>query len=164
MFRKAKAAEGAQILPWHQTFAVGIIMPILILILESCMLKEGVYSLSNFTLHYWIGDPDPKIMEGMPGIFKNPDFKKALFNSARLTLVNGVFGTIFGQMLGYIFAKGRGQLPGKLVEFMHLHVVQDCRNEKHRVCTDRPRLIELVWINHEILAQDRKIGHLPDLF
>ena len=97
-------------------FAVGIIMPILILILESCMLKEGVYSLSNFTLHYWIGDPDPKIMEGMPGIFKNPDFKKALFNSARLTLVNGVFGTIFGQILVYICAKGRGKFHGKLVE------------------------------------------------
>ena len=97
-------------------FAVGIIMPILILILESCMLKEGTYSLSNFTLHYWIGDPDPKIMEGMPGIFKNPDFKKALFNSARLTLVNGVFGTIFGQILGYICAKGRGKVHGKLVE------------------------------------------------
>lgn len=97
-------------------FAVGIIMPILILILESCMLKEGVYSLSNFTLHYWIGDPDPKIMEGMPGIFQNPDFKKALFNSARLTLVNGVFGTIFGQILGYICAKGRGKFHGKLVE------------------------------------------------
>ena len=97
-------------------FAVGIIMPILILILESCMLKEGTYSLSNFTLHYWICDPDPKIMEGMPGIFKNPDFKKALFNSARLTLVNGIFGTIFGQILGYICAKGRGKFHGKLVE------------------------------------------------
>ena len=97
-------------------FAVGIIMPILILILESCMLKEGTYSLSNFTLHYWIGDPDPKIMEGMPGIFKNPDFIKALLNSARLTLVNGIFGTIFGQILGYICAKGRGKFHGKLVE------------------------------------------------
>ena len=97
-------------------FAVGIIMPIVILILESCMLKEGVYSLSNFTLHYWIGDPDPKIMEGMPGIFKNSDFIKALLNSLRLTLVNGVFGTIFGQMLGYICAKGRGKFHGKLVE------------------------------------------------
>ncbi|MEG1593505.1 MAG: ABC transporter permease subunit, partial [Oscillibacter sp.] len=45
-------------------FAVGIIMPIAILILESCMMKEGLYSLSNFTLHYWIGDGIPNIMEG----------------------------------------------------------------------------------------------------
>ena len=97
-------------------FAIGIIMPIVILIIESCMLKEGVYSLENFTLHYWIGDPDPKIMEGLPGILKNDDFINSLLNSLRLTLVNGVFGTIFGQMLGYICAKGRGKFHGKLVE------------------------------------------------
>ena len=40
----------------------------------------------------------------------------SLVNSLKLTLVNGVFGTIFGQMLGYICAKGRGKLHGKLVE------------------------------------------------
>ena len=97
-------------------FAVGIIMPIVILIMESFMLREGVYSLSNFTLHYWIGDPDPKIMEGLPGILKNDEFLNSLFNSLRLTLVNGVFGTIFGQLLGYITAKGRGKFHGKLVE------------------------------------------------
>ena len=91
-------------------FAVGIIMPIVI------MLKEGIYSLDNFTLHYWIGESNPQIMEGLPGIFKNDEFINSLFNSLRLTLVNGVFGTIFGQLLGYITAKGRGRLHGKLVE------------------------------------------------
>ena len=97
-------------------FAVGIIMPIVILVMESFMLKEGIYSLDNFTLHYWIGESNPKIMEGLPGIFKNDEFINSLFNSLRLTLVNGVFGTIFGQLLGYITAKGRGRLHGKLVE------------------------------------------------
>ena len=97
-------------------FAVGIIMPIVILVMESFMLKEGIYSLDNFTLHYWIGESNPQIMEGLPGIFKNAEFINSLFNSLRLTLVNGVFGTIFGQLLGYITAKGRGRLHGKLVE------------------------------------------------
>ena len=97
-------------------FVVGIMMPILLLILESFMLREGSYSLSNFILHYWIGDPDPTIMEGLPGILKNDDFINSLLNSLRLTLVNGVFGTIFGQILGYITAKGRGKFHGKLVE------------------------------------------------
>lgn len=97
-------------------FAVGIIMPIVILVMESFMLKEGIYSLDNFTLHYWIGESNPQIMEGLPGIFKNDEFINSLFNSLRLTLVNGVFGTIFGQLLGYITAKGRGRLYGKLVE------------------------------------------------
>ena len=97
-------------------FAVGIIMPIVILVMESFMLKEGIYSLDYFTLHYWIGESNPQIMEGLPGIFKNDEFINSLFNSLRLTLVNGVFGTIFGQLLGYITAKGRGRLHGKLVE------------------------------------------------
>ena len=97
-------------------FAVGIIMPIVILVMESFMLKEGIYSLDNFTLHYWIGESNPQIMEGLPGIFKNDEFINSLFNSLRLTLVNGVFGTIFGQLLGYITTKGRGRLHGKLVE------------------------------------------------
>ena len=37
-------------------FVFGIIMPIALLILESFMLRQGDYSLSNLTLHYWIGD------------------------------------------------------------------------------------------------------------
>ena len=97
-------------------FLVGIIMPVVILVVESCMLKEGVYSLENFTLYYWIGEGDPNIMEGVSGIFKNSNFKLALINSLKLTFVNGVFGTIFGQMLGYICAKGRGKFHGRLVE------------------------------------------------
>lgn len=97
-------------------FVVAIIMPVLILILESCMLRQGTYSLSNFTLYYWAGSGNPDIMEGLPGIFKNEQFLLSLLNSLRLTLVNGVFGTIFGQILGYICAKGRGKFHGQLVE------------------------------------------------
>ena len=97
-------------------FVVGIIMPIALLILESFMLKQGDYSLSNFTLHYWIGDPVPSIMEGLPGIFKNSEFLNSLVNSLKLTFVNGVFRTILGQIIGYICAKGRGKFHGKLVE------------------------------------------------
>lgn len=99
-------------------FAVGIIMPIVILILESVMLQEGNYSFSNLTLHYWIGDPDPAIMEGLPGILKNSEFINSLKNSLKLTFVNGIFGTLFGQLIGYISAKGRGKLHGKIVEQM----------------------------------------------
>lgn len=98
-------------------FAVGIIMPILILILESFMLKQGTYSLANFTTYYWVGDGSRKeIMEGLPGIFRNPNFINALINSLKLTFVNGIFGTIFGQIIGYICAKGRGKLHGRVVE------------------------------------------------
>ena len=97
-------------------FIFGIIMPIALLILESFMLRQGDYSLSNLTLHYWIGDPIANVMEGQPGIFKNENFINSLINSLKLTFVNGVFGTIFGQIIGYICAKGRGKLHGQIVE------------------------------------------------
>lgn len=98
-------------------FAIGIILPIVILIIDSFMLQEGNYSLSNFTTYYWIGDGSNKdIMEGVPGIFRNSQFINALINSLKLTFVNGIFGTLFGQMIGYICAKGRGKFHGKLVE------------------------------------------------
>ncbi len=98
-------------------FLVGIFLPIGILVADSFMLKEGTYSLSNFTTYYWIGDGSRKdIMEGVPGIFRNEQFFGALWNSIKLTFVNGIFGTIFGQILGYICAKGRGKLHGKIVE------------------------------------------------
>lgn len=97
-------------------FVIGIIMPIALLVLESFMLKEGDYSLSNLTLHYWIGKPDPNIMEGLPGIFRNSEFTNSLLNSLKLTFINGIFGTILGQMIGYICAKGRGKFYGRLVE------------------------------------------------
>jgi len=97
-------------------FAVFIFAPVIILVINSCMLQDGVYSWSNFTLYYWIGEGNPLIMEGVPGIFKNSNFLLSLTNSIKLTLVNGIFGTLFGQMLGYITAKGRGKFHGKLVE------------------------------------------------
>ena len=98
-------------------FAIGIILPIVILIIDSFMLQEGNSSLSNFTTYYWIGDGSNKdIMEGVPGIFRNSQFINALINSLKLTFVNGIFGTLFGQMIGYICAKGRGKFHGKLVE------------------------------------------------
>lgn len=99
-------------------FAIGIILPIVILLLETFMLKEGDYSLSNMTLYYWIGSGNPDIMEGLPGIFKNKDFLNALKNSVILTFTTAIFGTIFGQTAGYICARGRGKLHGSLVEQM----------------------------------------------
>lgn len=97
-------------------FVVGIIAPIAILVLESFMLKDGVYSLSNFTTYYWVGSGNASIMEGVPGIFRNENFARSLVNSLKLTFINGIFGTIFGQIIGYICAKGRGKFHGQLVE------------------------------------------------
>jgi len=97
-------------------FLVCIILPIGLLVLESLMLQEGNYSLSNLTLYYWVGSGNPNIMEGVPGIFRNKDFINSLLNSLKLTFVTATCGTIIGQILGYICARGRGRFHGALVE------------------------------------------------
>ena len=57
-------------------FIVGIIMPVVILIVESCMLKEGTYSFSNFTLYYWIGSGNPDIMEAFSDQLPEADLRQ----------------------------------------------------------------------------------------
>lgn len=97
-------------------FVFGIITPILMLFVESVMLKDGTYSLSNVTFYYWAGQGNTSIMEGVPGIFKNENFLNALSNSLKLTFTTAICGTVFGQMMGYICARGRGRFHGQLVE------------------------------------------------
>lgn len=98
-------------------FAIGVILPIVILILQSFMMREGVWSLSNMTAYYWLGAGGNRdIMEGLPGIFHNANFISALKNSLLLTFITAIFGTIFGQVTGYICAKGRGKLHGRIIE------------------------------------------------
>lgn len=80
------------------------------------MLEPGNYSLSNLTLHYWIGDSVPTIDQGEPGIFKNPQFLKYIGNTIKLVILTSLFATVFGQMIGYINSRGRKLFSGKLVE------------------------------------------------
>ena len=97
MFRKAKAAEGAQILPWHQTFAVGIIMSMLAGYLEAYTytLRGNVFcngQTSNIALmmiNFFRGntakalyypDPHPRLLlrHGLCRAFAQPPLQAAL--------------------------------------------------------------------------------------
>lgn len=93
-----------------------VFLPVAILVLQSLMLKLGDYSLSNFSLHYWIGEGAPDIFYGEPGVFRNPQFLKVLGNSLKLVISASFIATIFGQLIGYITSRGRHLRSGKLVE------------------------------------------------
>ena len=95
---------------------LAVLLPLFILLYQSFMLKEGVFSLSNFTLHYWIGEADPMINDGLPGVFRSPDFWRFVLNTLKLVALTSVLATFFGQMVGYINSRGRNRLSGKLVE------------------------------------------------
>lgn len=93
-----------------------VVLPIGILILQSLMLKLGDFSLSNLTLHYWIGQGVKEIFNSEPGVLVNPQFYQVLKNSLKLVVIASFIATIFGQLIGYVNSRGRHLKSGKLVE------------------------------------------------
>jgi len=96
--------------------ALFVLMPMVLLFIQSLMLKLGEFSFKNLTLHYWIGEGISYIDSGYPGIFRNPMFFQCLFNSFKIVIVASIFATLVGQILGYIISRGRGTKSGQLVE------------------------------------------------
>ncbi len=95
---------------------IAVIGPILILTLDTFMLKPGVYSLDNFSLYYWFGSGNPSVFEGEPGVFANARFWTNTWNTLKLVFITSVLATLCGQMVGYITSRGRGKFTGRLVE------------------------------------------------
>ncbi|MBR1919772.1 MAG: iron ABC transporter permease [Spirochaetales bacterium] len=96
--------------------ALFVLMPMVLLFLQSLMLKLGEFSFSNLTLHYWIGEGVSQIDSGYPGLFRNPMFFQCLVNSFKIVIVASIAATLIGQILGYIISRGRGTKRGQLVE------------------------------------------------
>jgi iron(III) transport system permease protein len=94
------------------------ILPLLLLGLSTFMLVDGEYSLSNLTLHYWIGESNPNIANGLPGVLRNPAIYRGAWNSIRLSLLTAFFTAFLGVILGYAIVKGRGTRLAKLIEQM----------------------------------------------
>ncbi len=93
-----------------------IILPLGLLAFDTFMLRSGVYSLDNLTLHNWIGQSDPNINNGSPGVLLNPKVYSYGWNSIRLSIWTAFFTALLGVILGYAIVKGRGTRLSKLVE------------------------------------------------
>ncbi len=93
-----------------------VFLPVLLLFLETFLTKTGDYSLSNFTLHYWIGKATPELAEGQAGVLRNSRFWTNIWNTMKLVVVTSIVATVCGQILGYISSRGRKKWSGKLVE------------------------------------------------
>lgn len=91
-------------------------LPLTLLTLSTFMLNDGDYSLSNLSLAHWIGESDPDVNHGLPGVLRNPAIYQAAWNTIALALCTAFFVAVFGIILGYAIVKGRGTRLGKLVE------------------------------------------------
>ncbi len=93
-----------------------IALPLGLLIYSTLMLKDGNYSLSNFTLQHWIGARNTIYNNGEPGVLLNPKIYRTAWNSIKLSLFTAFFTALLGVLLGYAIVKGRGTRLSKLVE------------------------------------------------
>jgi iron(III) transport system permease protein len=95
---------------------VGVMGPLVILVMDTFMLRPGEYSLGNFTLHYWNGAPNPAVYEGEPGVLYNSRFWMILRNTLALVVCTSIIASFVGQTIGYIISRTRGKLSGKIIE------------------------------------------------
>lgn len=97
---------------------VALILPLLVLMAETFEKVPGAgYTGSNLTLYYWIGRiEDAGLGDLYPGLFRNPEFLNALWNTVKLSLITAVITAFFGQIFGYLTTRGRGKWHGKLIE------------------------------------------------
>jgi iron(III) transport system permease protein len=95
-----------------------VVLPLIFLIFQSLMLKNGIYSLDNLTLHFWIGESNPKIADGLAGILTDTQMWFSTWNSVALAVIVGGVTSVIGILLGYAVVKGRGTLLSKILEQM----------------------------------------------
>ncbi len=95
-----------------------MVMPMFVLVMETFQVTSGNgYGVNNLTLYNWIGrvEEATKVIN-YPGIFRNPQFGSAVWNTIRLTFIGSIITAICGQFLGYISTRGRGRWFGSLTE------------------------------------------------
>ena len=99
---------------------LAMVVPFFVLIMETFQITTGAgYGLDNLTLYNWIGKSGQIAKyTNYEGIFRNPEFFSAIWNTIRLTLIGSIITAICGQFLGYISSRGRGKWYGDLTEQM----------------------------------------------
>ncbi len=95
-----------------------VFAPLVFLAYQTLMGHNNDYSLANLTLHFWIGESNPKIADGIEGILRSSQLWSSAWNSVALAAVTAMVTASIGILLGYAVVKGRGTLLSKIVEQM----------------------------------------------
>lgn len=83
------------------------IIPGLVLFISS-FARHSNSLTGGFTTHFWVGESDPKIAQGQPGIFHNPQVIEAVWTTVGLGLAVAVCATLLGFATGYVISRLRG--------------------------------------------------------
>lgn len=92
------------------------ILPIILLGFQTLMMKDGVYSLDNLTLHYWIGQSDPQISNGMSGVLVNDRIWDALKNTIMIAVIASAIAALIGLIIGYVVTRNKNAISAKAID------------------------------------------------
>jgi len=92
------------------------VLPILILGFQTLMLKDGVYSLDNLTLHYWIGQSNPDISNGISGVLVNERIWDAFKNTVVIALLASAIAAFIGLLIGYVVTRKKNSLSSTVID------------------------------------------------
>lgn len=92
------------------------VFPLLLLGYQTLMLVDGFYGFDNLTLHYWIGESDPALAEGEPGLVRNDVILGATWITLKLAFISAAICSVVGLIIGYIVVRDRGGWIAKLLD------------------------------------------------
>ncbi|HBG01740.1 MAG TPA: iron ABC transporter permease, partial [Firmicutes bacterium] len=92
------------------------IFPLVLIGWSSVMLNMGDFSLSNFSLQYWIGESSRAYADGAPGVLRHAEVLGALKNSVSLAVIGGILTGLVGMAIGYVVVKERGKWLSQSLE------------------------------------------------
>ncbi|MFN7975675.1 MAG: iron ABC transporter permease [Acidobacteriota bacterium] len=94
------------------------VVPLGILIVQSLSAEEGIYALSNLTLHSWIGHSDVRYARGEPGILRNAEMWMATWNSVKMSVLQAGICVLVGLPLALVIHEGKPAWLTRLVEIL----------------------------------------------
>ncbi len=93
-----------------------VLAPIGLLTFQTFMEIDGAYSLDNFTTHFWIGESDPEIARGEPGVLQNNGILGSIWNTLRLAVIGAIVSAIIGVIIGYLIIRIRNRALANLID------------------------------------------------
>jgi iron(III) transport system permease protein len=93
-----------------------VVVPLLVLGIETIVMTPGNYSLSNFTTHFWIGKSNPSILSGQPGVLRDPQMWEGLWNTLKLGFLASLSCAVAGLLIGYTVVRLRGKWLANILD------------------------------------------------
>jgi iron(III) transport system permease protein len=84
------------------------VVPLITFAIQSFQVSSGSFKAENFTTLFWLGEGQPDVLSGEPGILRNKYIYIGLWNSVRLSVLISLLAGTVGLLVGYGVVKKRG--------------------------------------------------------